>query len=231
MEHGNRFHGNTLYEEMTHVPLIMRVPGMVPRRIQEPIGHVEVAPTVLDLLGVRTPHRYEGRSRAEQVRTGRTPKPEPVFFEVFPDVNYSGHQVGVRLGNLKLIHRLADNYLELYDLVSDPLERVNLIDSHPDAGSIRALLGRYIDRHLFALAQGKSGARVPPGAPPVRKAKRKPKKRSRRKAKQKRKAPTSEVPPGAKPLRQRPIKPRIKSPVASPPKRPPANGRPAPTAP
>ncbi len=178
LEHGHRFHGSTLYEEMTHVPLILRVPQVAARRIKQPIGHVEVAPTLLDALGVKTPPAFEGRSRIEQLRTGKSAPAQPVFTEVFPDVNYKGHQVALRLGDLKLIHRLTDDYLELFDLNSDPAERVNLVDVHPEANSMRSLLGWYVDRHLFALAQGKSGAKVPAGSPP--KPKRVKKRRSKR---------------------------------------------------
>ncbi|MCA9537799.1 MAG: sulfatase-like hydrolase/transferase, partial [Myxococcales bacterium] len=164
-DHGNRFHGRTLYEEMVHVPLIVHVPGLAPRTLDTPIGHFEVGPTLLDLLGVPTPRSWLGRSRAEEARTGQPAAVEPVFFEVFPDSNYESHQVGVRLGALKLIHRLDTNSFELYDLGTDPGERDNVYDVHPDAPALRERLLTYLDHHLYHLAQGLTGARKPPGSP------------------------------------------------------------------
>jgi len=194
-DHGHRFHGSTLYEEMTHVPLILHVPGVRPREFSGAIGHVEVAPTVLELLGVPIPKKFEGRSRAAEIMSGREAKEEPVFLEVFPDANYSGHQVGLRSGDLKLIYRLSDNYFELYDLKADPQERRNRVDDHPQAEALKTLLGRYVDRHLFVLAQGRTGAKRPPGSPPKKKVSKKSKRRRK---------PAKKVIKG--PLRSRSIK-------------------------
>ena len=82
-------------------------------------------------------------------------------------------------GDLKLIHRLTDNYLELYDLAADPLERVNLIDTHPGASALRDLPGRYIDRTSLRSCPGKSGARLPLRSPPKRKPRAKRKRKPR----------------------------------------------------
>ena len=175
LDHGHRFHGRTLYEEMVHVPLVLRMPGVAQRRINVPIGQMEVAPTLLDLLGLAVPRAWVGRSRADEVRTGQPAPIEPVFFEVFPDSNYDAHQVGMRIGDLKLIYRLDQNYFELYDLAADPRERDNLYDSHPEAAALRAELMVYVDHHLYQLAQGKTGAHRPQGAPdPAKRAAPKP---------------------------------------------------------
>jgi arylsulfatase A-like enzyme len=165
LDHGHRFHGNTVYEEMTHVPLVLHVPGVGPRPLDTPIGHMEVAPTVLELLGLEVPKTYLGRSRAEEIRTGKAPPVQPVFFETLNDRNYDVHQVGVRDGDLKLIYRLGENYFELYDLAADPAERHNVFDTHPRAAALREALGVYLDHHLYWLGKGKSGADLPPGAP------------------------------------------------------------------
>ena len=165
LDHGHRFHGHSLYEEMVHVPLLLHVPGVAPRRIAAPIGHLDVGPTLLDLLNLPVPKGWLGQSRAATLRTGQ-PWPEtPVYFEALPDSNYKAHQVGVRVGNLKLIHRVREHIFELYDLEADPKERSNRVDDHPRAAELKALLGIYLDHHLSWLARGKTGAEVPPGAP------------------------------------------------------------------
>ncbi|MCA9614236.1 MAG: sulfatase-like hydrolase/transferase, partial [Myxococcales bacterium] len=58
-DHGEEFfdhdsvgHGHSLFEELLHVPFVMRVPGIdEPVRVTEPAGLVDVMPTVLDALG------------------------------------------------------------------------------------------------------------------------------------------------------------------------------------
>lgn len=163
LEHGHRFHGTTLYEEMVHVPLIMKVPGVPARTLDTPISHIEVAPTVLELVGLEIPDDYIGRSRAAEIRTGEPAPAAPVFFEVLPDSNYKAHQVGVRLGAMKLIYRVDSHTFELFDLSADPHERRNLYGAQETP--LRDLLMRYADHHLYALAQGWSRATKPEGAP------------------------------------------------------------------
>src|SRR5690606_13758365 len=54
-----------LYEEAIRVPLLVRVPWLEgPRRVAEPIGHIDLVPTLLDLLGQPAPAELPGRSRA-----------------------------------------------------------------------------------------------------------------------------------------------------------------------
>lgn len=166
LDHGHRFHGHSLYQELVHVPLLLHVPGATPRHITNPIGHFEVGPTVLELLNLPVPKGWLGRSRADEIRTG-TPAPvQPVYFEALPDSNYRAHQVGMRLGDLKLIHRVREQVFELYDLKADPGERTNQVDDHPEAAKLKALLGVYLDHHLAWLARGKTGADLPPGSSP-----------------------------------------------------------------
>ncbi len=215
-DHGHRFHGSTLYEEMTHVPLIMRVPGVKKRRIEGPIGHLEVAPTVAELVGERSPRSWLGRSRAKEILGSETAEEQPVYTEVFPDWNYKAHQVAVREGALKLIYRIRENYFELYDLTADPRERDNVVDTHPQAQRMKRLLLTYADHHLWHLAQGKSGPFKVPGAPPKKKKKKgrkaKKKKRPKPKPKAKPKKPVSPIPG----LNRRPGSPRLQAPALAP---------------
>ena len=52
LEHGKIRHGNSMYEELLHVPLIMRLPGVIPagKRVAGNVSHVDLLPTVLGLL-------------------------------------------------------------------------------------------------------------------------------------------------------------------------------------
>ena len=60
LEHGHVHHGLTVYEEAVRVPLLFHWPGRVaPARLTEPAGLVDVAPTLLGMLGV-TSNASEG---------------------------------------------------------------------------------------------------------------------------------------------------------------------------
>jgi arylsulfatase A-like enzyme len=56
-------HGHTLFEELVHVPLLIRLPGQKQgRRIPEVTASIDVMPTILDLVGLETPQDVQGRS-------------------------------------------------------------------------------------------------------------------------------------------------------------------------
>jgi hypothetical protein len=50
-EHGITEHGFDLYPAQTKVPFIIRVPGLPPQRSRVPVGHVDLAPTIVNLTG------------------------------------------------------------------------------------------------------------------------------------------------------------------------------------
>jgi len=62
LEHGGFDHGHTVYEELLRVPLIMKFPERGAGVIETPVSTVDVAPTVLDYLGVEAPASMQGRS-------------------------------------------------------------------------------------------------------------------------------------------------------------------------
>src|SRR6185436_13109528 len=73
-DHGSFGHGHTVYQELLHVPFMLRRPGVVPagKRIEETVGTVDVTPTVLAAAGVAVPENMEGVDRNEHV-LGRAP--------------------------------------------------------------------------------------------------------------------------------------------------------------
>src|SRR5439155_21512320 len=64
-EHGEGTHGFFIYQSTTRVPLVVRAPygaTLGGRRIRDVVRSVDILPTVLELLGVRSNERFEGMS-------------------------------------------------------------------------------------------------------------------------------------------------------------------------
>jgi choline-sulfatase len=134
-EHGERDHGIFVYESVLHVPLIVRVPDISPRRLPGVVRLVDVMPTVLDLLRVPRP-QVDGVSLAATMR-GEAPQPELDA--------YSESQYPRRLGWSPLRALRVDRYKlieaprpELYDLERDPFEQHNVYDERPGVAAALA---------------------------------------------------------------------------------------------
>jgi arylsulfatase A-like enzyme len=112
----NRLHGSFLYEENLRVPLVLSSRALPPATSSRPSSHADVLPTVLDLLGVTLPAGavVQGQSL---VGDGYRPAATPLFTAV-PTA-----RVGVRGARWKLIHDVAADRDELFDLIDDPREQ------------------------------------------------------------------------------------------------------------
>lgn len=158
-EHGQMEHGNVLQEEVLHVVLMMRVPGHAlapepgqgPKRVANLVELVDVAPTVLDVLGL-DPRRFafQGRSLVPAMRPGRSELVErPTFsharsYEWKREFLYS-----IRTGAWRLNLDLSTQAVSLYDLAHDPREEVDVAAREPDVvARLRALLLAQHERDL-----------------------------------------------------------------------------------
>lgn len=127
------FHGQTLYDELLRVPLIVHVPGMKPARVDQPVMLIDVAPTILDVLGAPIPATFVGRSLAPAL-AGEALAPRPVFAELLPYPNWDHAAKAIidETGRAKLIYRISENLFELYDLAEDPEERKDVVHMRKD---------------------------------------------------------------------------------------------------
>lgn len=142
-EHGGRYHGTTLYEEQVRVPLFLSelspTPLLRARTLGQPVGLIDLAPTLLGLLDIERSARMRGRDLSPWLLSGADALPsDPVFAEI-------GRQKMVVLGEQKLICDLAIDTCQSFDLKNDPAERNNTIDSAPaEAQKLRARLDAYL---------------------------------------------------------------------------------------
>jgi len=131
-----RFAKMSLWGRSTRVPLIFAGPGVEPQVITDPVGLIDIYPTVLEMLGLPANPQNAGRSLAP-VLTGTAMLP------VQPQVSVYGR------GNFAVIDaryryiRYADGSEELYDLESDPMEWHNLA-GNAGMASVKARLASHI---------------------------------------------------------------------------------------
>jgi arylsulfatase A-like enzyme len=125
------YHGHTLYNELIHVPLALRLPGLAPRKVEVPVMLIDLAPTLLELIDQPVPASFSGSSLLPYLVGGKLPE-RIIRAESLPYANWTDHVVAMIKGRWKLIYRIRDNIFELYDLENDPEETVNLAASHPD---------------------------------------------------------------------------------------------------
>jgi arylsulfatase A-like enzyme len=142
-EHGGHYHGTTLYEEQVHVPL-MFVPlngtQLPPHRVSMPVGVIDLAPTLLGLVGIIPSARMQGRDLGPWLLpASQMPAASrgPVFAEI-------ERKKMVIEGTHKLICDLESDACAVYDLSSDPGERKNRIGDEALAAPLKAALDRWM---------------------------------------------------------------------------------------
>ena len=130
-EHGEQTHGYFIYESTLRVPLILRWPraaAQYPARVDEPASLLDLAPTVLDFLGIPAPPQFQGHSLFRLLGP-HPPEGEPVYAESMyaRDHLACSSLRSIRLGRYKYIEAPKP---ELYDLATDPGETQNRYQSN-----------------------------------------------------------------------------------------------------
>jgi arylsulfatase A-like enzyme len=128
MEHGFISHSTTPYEELVRVPLIVKLPGgaHAGRVVEEQVRLVDVMPTVLAAVGLPAPDGVAGCNLLPLLDGGEGARPASCRDAVIEIAEEGAAPVvAVRTAGWKYIHH-ERRPPELYDLVADPGERVNL---------------------------------------------------------------------------------------------------------
>lgn len=138
---GNFAHSLYLYDENVRVPLIVAAPGLTDARtgpgggaaapgsvrdggaIRAPqvTSAIDIAPTILDALGIAAPAGHRGQSRLA---------PAAGVARFFTD--HSAWLMGLRAGRWKLIRDVDGDHDLLFDLAADPAERHDVAATRPD---------------------------------------------------------------------------------------------------
>lgn len=145
----------SFYEEVSKVPMLISVPWLTGegRRIAGSFGHVDLVPTILDLMGVEPPEHLQGRSRVD-VLSGNAVLDGDVFMQ------WHGGRATISLGD-DAVERMSTvewrsvvtqdrwklnlsngDQCELYNLNEDPLELSNLFDETEHRDRVRDMAAR-----------------------------------------------------------------------------------------
>lgn len=124
-EHSMYKHAFTLYEVLVNVPFFFYVPGAKARRIDTPRGHIDVAPTVLDLMGLPPNDQFIGKSLVPELFDAEPVEARPVILNLPADSN-NHERHGMIDGDYKLTVHGNQHGFELYNLKEDPGEKKNL---------------------------------------------------------------------------------------------------------
>jgi len=162
-EHGIYFDSHGLYDESIHVPLIFKFPKCPKnKRVKEFVQHIDIAPTILDILGTEKP-KFDGESLIPLMQ-GKTERSRSA---VYAEEGCTEWKIAIRTEKYKYIHapskqgaicRYCDcvhgGMKELYDLTIDPEETRNLIEEKPE-------VAEKLRKDLFAWVRSFKKARLP----------------------------------------------------------------------
>jgi arylsulfatase A-like enzyme/Flp pilus assembly protein TadD len=143
-DHGEQEHGLFVYDEAIHVPLIIKQEANAGagRRVRDLVQHIDLVPTLLDLVKAPGPGNLRGRSLKPLLDGSRPLPPTPIYSEAL----YARYHFG--WSELTAITDERYRYIkapreELYDLAHDPHERDNLsADRLPARDALRSALER-----------------------------------------------------------------------------------------
>ncbi|MBA3461666.1 MAG: sulfatase-like hydrolase/transferase [Deltaproteobacteria bacterium] len=125
-EHGIDLHGYHLYAPQTRVPLIIRVPGLAPRRSKQAAGHIDILPTLANLAGAPASAEMMGMSLVAALAG------TDITRTVFQQLSYEGnHEMRAGAGNgCHVIYNVSpDTSWEVYKVDTDPDETEDLADT------------------------------------------------------------------------------------------------------
>jgi hypothetical protein len=129
LDHGLWLHGRSLFDELIRVPLVVKLPGNrgAGRRVAEQVQGIDVAPTVLEAMGLPLPRDLVGQPLQRAIEGASKPRP------ALAEISHRGFVAhGVRTEGDKFIRRFSPDDDELYfDLRKDPGERTSLAAQHP----------------------------------------------------------------------------------------------------
>jgi N-acetylglucosamine-6-sulfatase len=151
----------TAYEESMRVPLLMHCPQLfrAGTKVDEVVANIDVAPTLLEVAGLRAPDTMAGESALPLARGERIAWRNALLYEYYWERNFPHTPTlhAIRGDRYKYIrYQGVWDIDELFDLQADPLEANNLIFSPGHEGIVEKL-----NRQLFEMLEATDGMSMP----------------------------------------------------------------------
>ena len=162
-EHGLFLHGNSLYLEEIHVPLIFWRPGQVPAgvRVARPVTNAALPATVMDLVGEGVQRLFPGPPLTQLWKAPRAHHDWPYPLAEIAQQPWLPQRVPVSQGSIKSLvsphwHYIVHQKLgtKVFDWKNDPLESHNLAD-RPD---MQGVVAQFRSHLLQVLPYGRTSA-------------------------------------------------------------------------
>ncbi len=129
-EHGFYKHAFEIWEVLTRVPLLVSGPGIKPRRIDERRSHIDLAPTILDIMGLPPEPSFMGKSVLPELQGAAPDNREPILSELTEDSHNPPRRAFI-LGDYKLLV-IKERKFMLFNLRKDPGEETDLAATEPE---------------------------------------------------------------------------------------------------
>ncbi len=131
-EHDLIWHGNSLYDEMLRVPLIISDPGSTAgRKISSLVSLLDLMPSILDWADSGIPANLRGRQIIAGGQESTISNQGTTAFAENALLRAGGAMYSITTGRYKYIHYASQNEELLFDIASDPEEKINLIEREP----------------------------------------------------------------------------------------------------
>ncbi len=143
-DHGESEHGVFIYNDTIHVPLAIKFPknAFAGRRVQTPVQHIDLLPTILDFYGIKSTLPYQGKSLIGILQGGDVKR--AIYSEsLYPRYHFGWSELySLTDATYKYIKAPKE---ELYDLKTDGSEHQNVAATlSSKAGQYRSQIDRII---------------------------------------------------------------------------------------
>jgi arylsulfatase A-like enzyme len=159
-EHGVELHGYHLYSAQTKVPLIVRVPGLPPRKATTPAGHVDILPTLANLAGAPPTADMMGRSLVDLV--AGAPDRDRVVFQQLSYENQHEMRAGVSRQCHVIYNVSPDTSWEVYRVDQDPMETHDLAGDDDVCADTRKAVEHWYDNEQVPAGAAEALLAAPP---------------------------------------------------------------------
>jgi arylsulfatase A-like enzyme len=172
-EHGRWFHATSLHREVAEIPFLIRAPGYEPARVAGSVNLMDVAPTILALVGEPAAEGWEGEDLTPYLAGERPVPPRTLLLEGVHEMHFPKLDPPVHKLEFNGLVSPAYFYLKdentgleyLYDRQADPRQERNLVAETDHAAALAYLRGELARRREVARRRALTPAEtfIPPG--------------------------------------------------------------------